>query len=564
MLETLTIRNFALIESVSIEFGHKVTVLSGETGAGKSILVGALSLLLGSRGDTDSIRTGTEEAEVTALIRVQDCREALEWLKEHAIKTEDGAVLLRRVIKRGGRGSAFIQSTPATRKDLQDLTGFLFDLHGQHEHQSLFSIDNHRRLLDRFGGHEALAGEVSSLFASLASTRKELEALRADERDLLRERDILEYAIREIDAARLAAGEEEELEKERQLLGQGEKLFSLLDRCHETLAEAKGGALAQVREAMSAAAGLAAIDENLSSHSSRIENAFYELEDVDQTLRDYLQGVDFSPERLDRCEERLQAIRRLEKKYGDGIGGVLEYREEAKRKIEAFAGRDEEVARLELELKKCERDLTERARELSRRRKEAAAGLQSSIQEALRCLGMPKAVFTVATGFREGKGGKLSCGPNGYDRIEFLISPNAGEPERPLREIASGGELSRVMLAIKSVLSETDQVETLIFDEIDTGIGGEVAVSVARYLADLGAKKQVLCITHLASIAVQADNHIIVEKRERDGRTETYARMLFREERISEVARMLSGTSGGDASIEHARRLLEAAGRLKI
>jgi DNA repair protein RecN (Recombination protein N) len=489
MLETLTIRNFALIESVSIEFGHKVTVLSGETGAGKSILVGALSLLLGSRGDTDSIRTGTEEAEVTALIRVQDCREALEWLKEHAIKTEDGAVLLRRVIKRGGRGSAFIQSTPATRKDLQDLTGFLFDLHGQHEHQSLFSIDNHRRLLDRFGGHEALAGEVSSLFASLASTRKELEALRADERDLLRERDILEYAIREIDAARLAAGEEEELEKERQLLGQGEKLFSLLDRCHETLAEAKGGALAQVREAMSAAAGLAAIDENLSSHSSRIENAFYELEDVDQTLRDYLQGVDFSPERLDRCEERLQAIRRLEKKYGDGIGGVLEYREEAKRKIEAFAGRDEE-----------------RARELSRRRKEAAAGLQSSIQEALRCLGMPKAVFTVATGFREGKGGKLSCGPNGYDRIEFLISPNAGEPERPLREIASGGELSRVMLAIKSVLSETDQVETLIFDEIDTGIGGEVAVSVARYLADLGAKKQVLCITHLASIAVQADN----------------------------------------------------------
>lgn len=240
----------------------------------------------------------------------------------------------------------------------------------------------------------------------------------------------------------------------------------------------------------------------------------------------------------------------------------MAYREEAGKKLEAFAGRDEEIARLEGEFKEAERRLAERARELSRRRKEAASRLEKAISEALRFLGMPKVRFTVSTGYREGKSGKLSCGPHGYDRIEFLISPNVGEPERPLKDIASGGELSRVMLAIKSVLSETDQVQTLIFDEIDTGIGGEVAVAVARYLAELGKKKQVLCITHLASIAVQADNHVIVEKQERNGRTVTDTHPLSREERVAEVARMLSGTSGGEASLEHARRLLETSGRL--
>jgi DNA repair protein RecN (Recombination protein N) len=561
MLETLTIRNFALIDSVSIDFSGSLTVLSGETGAGKSILVGALSLLLGAKGETDSIRTGCDEALVTATIRVDSCIDALQWLSDHAIEPEEGVVILRRVLKRGGRGAAFIQSVPATRKDLEEFTGALFDLHGQHEHQSLFSIDNHRKLLDRFGGHEALAGEVSSLFSSLSAIRKELDTLHSDERTLLREKDLLEYAINEIDAARLIPGEEEELERERSLLSQAEKVFSLLESCHDSLAETKGGALSFLRSAMHHAVALVQIDSSLETQHTRIENAFYELEDVDQTFRDYLSGIDFSPGRLDQCEERLQAIRRLEKKYGEGIEEIISYRNEAVRKIEAFAGRDEEVSRLELMLKEKEKELIEKARELSRRRKEAAQRLESSIQVALRHLGMPKALFSVTTGYREGKSGKLSCGPFGYDRIEFLISPNEGEPERPLREIASGGELSRVMLAIKSVLSETDHVDTLIFDEIDTGIGGEVAVAVAGYLSALGAKKQVLCITHLASIAVQADNHIIVEKLEQGGRTETVARQLQKQERVKEVSRMLSGTVGGEVSLEHARKLLENAGR---
>lgn len=562
MLESLTIRNYALIRSLDVDFARGLTVLSGETGAGKSILIGALSLLLGEKGDSDVIRTGSDEAEVSAFIRVDGCQDALEWLSQREIEPEDGSILLRRLIRKSGRGSAYIQSVPATRKDLQDLTGYLFDLHGQHEHQSLFSIDMHRRLLDRFGNTEALNLQVGTLFSHIASLRRELEELRQNERELLRQKDLLEFAIREIDQAGLKEEEEEELEKERRLLNQGEKLFLLLDRCHDLLAEARGGALANLREAMQSAAELAGIDETLEAQRQRIENAFYELEDVDEILSHHLHGVDFSPQRLDGCEERLQQIHKLEKKYGSTISEVIEYRNQAMEKLEHYESREERSEQLQNRIREEEQELMADAKELSKGRREAAVKLQETIREALSALGMPKVRFTISSTYREGRNGKPSCGPNGFDRIEFLISPNAGEPERPLKDIASGGELSRVMLAIKSALAGNDQVETLIFDEIDTGIGGEVAVAVAEYLARLGAKKQVLCITHLASIAVRADNHIVVEKREQDGRSETRIRLIEDRDRAPEIARMLSGTSGGDASLEHARRLLEQAGHV--
>lgn len=562
MLESLHIRNYALIDTLDIDVQNGLSVLSGETGAGKSILIGALSLLLGGKGDGEAIRTGAKETEVSALIRLDTCQEALHWLEEHSIEPEDGAVLLRRTIKHSGRGTAYIQSVPATRKDLSELTGYLFDLHGQHEHQSLFSIDQHRRLLDRFGGNEDLANRLSETFSRVNELRKELTELQKDERDLLRQRDLLEYAISEIDAAGLVAGEVEDLERERHLLSQSEKLFSLLDTCHDLLSESKGGVLGDLREAVSKVGDLCDIDDALEAQRLRLENAFYEVEDVDQTLRNHLQGLDFSPERLDECESRLQAIHRLEKKYGDSVEAVLAYRANAAARIEAFEGRDQQLCDLEKELKEREQELMKLGKELSSRRKAASVDLERKIMAGLQHLGMPKVQFRVSSSYREGKNGGAVCGPNGFDRIEFLISPNQGEPERPLKDIASGGELSRVMLAIKSALSETDQVETLIFDEIDTGIGGEVAVSVADYLSKLSEKKQVLCITHLASIAVRADNHIIVEKCEQEGRTFTDARALASEQRVSEVARMLSGTSGGDASLEHARQLLERAGCL--
>jgi len=339
-------------------------------------------------------------------------------------------------------------------------------------------------------------------------------------------------------------------------LSQAEKVFSLLESCHDSLAETKGGALSFLRSAMHHAVALVQIDSSLETQHTRIENAFYELEDVDQTFRDYLSGIDFSPGRLDQCEERLQAIRRLEKKYGEGIEEIISYRNEAVRKIEAFAGRDEEVSRLELMLKEKEKELIEKARELSRRRKEAAQRLESSIQVALRHLGMPKALFSVTTGYREGKSGKLSCGPFGYDRIEFLISPNEGEPERPLREIASGGELSRVMLAIKSVLSETDHVDTLIFDEIDTGISGKTAHLVGEKIKLLSSHHQIICVTHSPQIASAADTHFKIEKVSDHTSTHSLITRLAMEERVVEVARLLSGRDITENSLRNAEEMI--------
>ena len=562
MLEEISIRNYALIEELTAEFHSGLNVLSGETGAGKSIIVGALGLLLGEKGDSSAIRTGTDEAEVSGVLRVEGNEEVSAWLREREIRPEDGTILLRRTIKAGGRGSSFIQSHKATRHDLQELTAFLVDMHGQHEHQSLLSIDNHRKLLDRYAGNEESAAKLYEEFYRLSGLRKELEELNASERELLREKELLEHAIREIEAAQLKVGEEEELEQERRLLNQHERLFELFSTVHGSLAEARGGAVARIREAVDALRSMSEILPEISSELSRLESAFYEVEDIEAVVRERREDLHFSPERLDECQERIQLIHRLEKKYGDTIEDVVQYARKAAEKVEGMEHREERKAELEGRIETLQAQVLALARDLSSKRKQAAKKLEEKLQTALRALGMPKAKFHIQSAYREGKEGRHSCGPYGFDRIEFLISPNEGEPLKPLREIASGGEISRIMLALKSVFSLSDRVGCLIFDEIDAGIGGEVAVAVGEHLAGLGADKQVLCITHLASIAVRADNHIRVEKKEREGRTYTDIRRIEAEERIAEIARMLSGDSESSSSTTHARELLRRYGKV--
>jgi DNA repair protein RecN (Recombination protein N) len=562
MLEEISIRNYALIEELTAEFHSGLNVLSGETGAGKSIIVGALGLLLGEKGDSSAIRTGTDEAEVSGVLRVEGNEEVSAWLREREIRPEDGTILLRRTIKAGGRGSSFIQSHKATRHDLQELTAFLVDMHGQHEHQSLLSIDNHRKLLDRYAGNEESAAKLYEEFYRLSGLRKELEELNASERELLREKELLEHAIREIEAAQLKVGEEEELEQERRLLNQHERLFELFSTVHGSLAEARGGAVARIREAVDALRSMSEILPEISSELSRLESAFYEVEDIEAVVRERREDLHFSPERLDECQERIQLIHRLEKKYGDTIEDVVQYARKAAEKVEGMEHREERKAELEGRIEALQAQVLALARDLSSKRKQAAKKLEEKLQTALRALGMPKAKFHIQSAYREGKEGRHSCGPYGFDRIEFLISPNEGEPLKPLREIASGGEISRIMLALKSVFSLSDRVGCLIFDEIDAGIGGEVAVAVGEHLAGLGADKQVLCITHLASIAVRADNHIRVEKKEREGRTYTDIRRIEAEERIAEIARMLSGDSESSSSTTHARELLRRYGKV--
>jgi DNA repair protein RecN (Recombination protein N) len=557
MLEELTVRNYALIDSLELSFSEGLNILSGETGAGKSIVVGALGLVLGDRADSGVIRSGEEETEVTCLLRIRENEDALRWLAEREIEPDDERVLLRRTLKTGGKGSSYIQSTRVTRKDLEDFTSFLIDMHGQHEHQSLLSIDKHRMLLDQYAGNEELAASLYRDFYSLNRLKQELEEMQKTERELLREKELLEFAVKEIEAAELNPEEESELEQERRILNQHEKLFDLFHMTDESLSESGGGALGSLREARRGIEQIAEIMPVLDGHRERLENAFYEIEDILETLKDKQEELRFSPDRLEEVEDRLQQIHRLEKKYGNTIEEVLAYREEALVKLNSVENREERREELKKNIRELEEKVFRQARELSAKRKSAAVELKKKIEAVLHTLGMQNSIFEISTGYREGKNGKASCGPHGFDRIEFLISPNRGEPLKPLREIASGGEMSRIMLAVKTVFVESDRIGSLIFDEIDTGIGGEVALAVGEHLAKLGRHKQILCITHLASIAVRADTHLKVSKFEQDGRTLTAVNTVKGEARVEEIARMLSGDTENEASRRHALELLE-------
>ncbi len=556
MLEELSIQNFALIDRLTIHFTPGMNVLTGETGAGKSILVGALSLLRGVKADTESIRTGADEAVVSGVFRIVRESEAASWLDARGIVPEDDTVVVRRVIKSAGRAPIYLQSTPITRAELAELGALLFDIHGQHDAQSLFSEENHRRMLDRYAGLEQEVNEFTQQFQEAVTLRRRYEKLLSSERERLREQDLAAHAVQEIEEANLTAGEEEELEKERQVLSQHERLYGLLEQFYDLMSQGSGGALSQLGQARSALQQAAAIDEDLTSLSTRTDDGFYELEDVANEIGEYLRSMTFSPERLEEVEDRLALIHRLEKKYGDTVGDVLSHLEEARRQLHDLENWEEDKARLEQEIAERDRALLERAKAISERRLEAARELEQRVERTLKELGMPKLTFKIARSRREKDDGTPSCGPYGIDRIAFRFSPNPGEPLKPLRQIASGGEISRVMLALKTAFSDVDDVETMVFDEIDAGIGGEVAVAVGDHLAGLSHHKQVLCVTHLATIGVRADNHMRVEKRSRGERTITEVHEVSGEERVAEVARMLAGDTEGSVSRTHAQEIL--------
>ena len=560
MLEELHVHNYAIIDKLQVRFTEGLNILSGETGAGKSILVGALGLLLGDKTDTSIIRSGAEETTVSGIVSVPGNAEAAQWLAAHGIEAEEGAVILRRMLKSNGRGSLFIQSTPVTRADLHEFSTLLFDLHGQHEHQSLLDLENHRKLVDRWSGTEHLAERFHALYASLASLRERLSKLVSDERERLRRIDLLTYAVTEIKSLDPKPGEEEELEKERAILVHHEKLFTLLEEVHSQTAESAGGVLASLRKSRHAMDEILGIDSSLSKLSHQLEDAFYEIEDFSENIRQYKSRADFSPGRLDDVQSRLSSIRTLEKKYGDTIEAVLEYCRTGEQELAGMENWEQEKKNLETDIARTEKEIAEVARELSEKRKAASQVLQKKIELELRELGMPKVSFRVLIADAARPDGTVVLTPWGRDSIEFVISPNLGEPFKRLRSIASGGELSRVMLAIKGVLAESDHVSTLIFDEVDAGIGGEVALSVGQRLSAISRHKQVLSITHLATIAVRADNHLKIEKVTQGGRTVTKVERVTGAARREEIARMLAGDRKGELSLQHAGELLSKYG----
>ena len=556
MLEELSIQNLALVDRLVLRFTSGFQVLTGETGAGKSILVGALSLLHGGRADTESIRTGSDEAVVSGVFLVKDEGEAFAWLQQRGIEVEEGAVIVRRSVRRTGRGSIYIQSSPVTRSDLAEFAGYVFDLHGQHEHQSLLASDQQRRLLDRYAGIEERVAEFSRSFSELSERRKHFDRMLAGEREQLREREVLEFAVSEIDFAQLKPGEEEELEQERRILAEHERVFALLEDSYSGLAENRGGALSFLRRVRDAVDGLSAIDPAMAPLAKRLEDSFFELEDISEQIRDYHSGIVFRPERVEECNERLAAIHKLEKKYGVDISEVLRYRDEAAERINGFATWEEDKERLSAELHAAEKAVRAEAQAISEMRRSAGERLAAAITEVVQRLGLQRARFAAYVGPRSGENGKAVCGASGLDQVEFQIAANVGEPLKPLASVASGGEVSRIMLAVKTVLAESDRVGMLVFDEIDAGIGGEVALAVGEHLQHLAGQKQVLCITHLASIAVRADNHMKVEKHVRDDRTLTDCVRVEGDGRRDEIARMLAGDTTGAVSREHAEELL--------
>ncbi|MBN2651639.1 MAG: DNA repair protein RecN [Spirochaetales bacterium] len=556
MLDKLIVKNYALIKNIEVDFSKKFNILTGETGAGKSILVGALGLLLGSKAEADVISTGEEVAEVSGIIDISFSPEANSWLEDRDIEADDGKILVRRVLKRNSRGGAYIQSTPVTVGDLAEFSSLVFDMHSQHQNQSLLRADSHRRLLDRFAGIEDDVAQLSALFTKLGNLKREYDQLIAKESEREREIDFLTFAIDEISLLKLKLGEDDEIESELKVISQHEKIAEKMDLFLQNVGNQTG--LLQLNEGVKSLEFLAGIDPDYADLLSRFQNVYYEVEDIVNTVVSNQDSFDFSPQRLESLQQRISDINRMKKKYGGSIEAVLQYLDDSQIKVEKLRKFDSEKAGYEKSMADCEAQLRKLAIKVSDSRKQAASRLSEAITTQLRPLGMKNAIFSILVEVRALDNGKPACGPTGIDLVRFMFSANKGEPLKRINDIASGGELSRVMLAIKSVFAEIDPIHTLVFDEIDSGIGGEVAKSVALHMKKLASFKQILCISHLASIAAFADTHIKIDKKVVDNSTVTDVFELDEKSRISEVARMLSGNDD-EVSILHAKQLIQTS-----
>ena len=556
MIERVSVRDFILVESLDLEFTPGFNVLSGETGAGKSILVGALSLLMGAKGDTSHVRGGAQEAVVAGEFRVPRAEATMVWLDEHAIAPDDGRVLVRRVVRRSGRGVIQVQGVPVTRGELAEFAGLLVDLHSQHEHQSLFVESNHRTILDRFAQIEGRVAEFQERFSRLEALQVRQRELATGREARANEVEMLSWAIDEIEAAELREGEVEQLEREKHRLVQFERLAAHVESVAQLLDGHEMAIVPLLKRARGEFESAARIDEELTPSALRLENAYYEVEDLSRSLERYREEVAYDPARIEEINDRLALIRALFRKYGEGVTEVVAYGERAREKLAAIDSRDDSLEEVTRHVAELMDEVAREARALHEARAEAAGEVERRIMAVLRDLAMGRSVFVVEVSARTNAEGRMVCGPRGADDVRFLISTNPGQSPRPLSRVASGGEISRVMLAVKTVIAQLDGVPSLVFDEIDTGIGGQVALSIAEHLGEIASCAQVICITHLATIAARADNHIIVEKRVDREATSVGVRPVTGDEREREIARMLAGDERESHSIEHARALL--------
>lgn len=551
MLTDLNIKNFAIIDSLHVAFQPGLTILTGETGAGKSIIIDAVNLILGGRGAADMIRTGAEEATVEALFDLTGNDALLSSLTELGIESE-GELLIKRVVTRSGKNRVFICGGLSTLAVLSAVTRELINIYGQHESQTLLRQENHLALLDGFAGLDSLRADFAALYGEFRGVKAEILRLEEGERDAARQLDLLSYQSSEIGAAALVAGEEEGLEQERELLVHGEKLLANSQGAYDLLYGSDASILGQLSQVTTAVGDIRQIDPSLTDLHEALLGAALQLEDGALVLRDYAARAEVDPERLQAVDDRLDLIGRLKKKYAATVDEIIAFKEQVDRELALLTNREQARGELDGRLKELDEQMRACGRDLSSRRREAAGTLKAAMEGELHELAMPHALFEVV--FET----LAEPRPSGLERVEFHFSSNPGEVPRPLARVASGGELSRLMLALKQVHPESD-VPTLVFDEVDTGISGATSALVGKKLKNVARKQQVLCITHLPQVAAFADHHYRVEKLVADGRTATAVSLLGNDERVVEMARMLGGVKITDTTLEHAREMIENA-----
>lgn len=576
MLHEIHIQNYAVIESLRLEFGPGLNILSGETGSGKSILVDALGLALGGRASPDVVRTGQERSTVTAIFREEgrENRHApwVDWLEEFGLSgREEPEIILRREIQATGKSRLLVNDQPVTVLAVRALAPWLVEVHGQSEHVALLAREAQLELLDQFAGTEVDLEKVAELFSRRRDLEREMEGLSQNEQDRLRSIDLLSFQAQELERAQLEPGEDARLEDEKRVLGNLEKIRAAAATAFGHLYEDEGAACSRIGSVTRALEELARYDPRAEPYLEPLGATRAALDDLAFFLRDYMGKLEANPRRLEEVEDRLALMDRLKRKYGKTIEEILVYREHIRQQLSGLEHADERRAELEGELEKASRDYQKAARALSDQRREAARKLEKLVRAELAQLGMEKARFEIHfEPLPSARDGERALGrPRGLDEIEFRISPNRGEELRPLEKTASGGELSRLMLALKTLVGSARTgsskrraglSKTFVFDEVDAGIGGRIAESVGQRLKRLAQDAQVFCVTHLAQIACFADRHYFVEKSERAGRTTTSVRLLAGDnERAAELARMLSGRQITDAVMKHAASMLKQA-----
>lgn len=551
MLSELRIRNFALIENLSVRLGAGLNVLTGETGAGKSIIVGALSLLVGERASAEVVRTGADRAAVEGVFEVAGREDIRVWLDERGLEVDEEILVLKREVAREGRNRVWINGSPSTASSLAEVGSLLVSLHGQHQHQSLLRRDQQREILDAFGGHKVLLEEVAEYHRQLRALEAEIANLEQTRREMLQRADFLRFQVQEIESAAIMAGEEEALEEEARRLSHAEQLTELTTLLLAGLASGRESALAQLSGHRRPLEQLIRIDPSQGELTELFDSAYYALEEISGRLNDYRSLIDHDPKRLNEIGNRQDELFRLRSKYGPELDDVIRTCEEAKAELEQIDGAGWELSELESRRDDMGAKLAASSSALSARRAEAASALAREVNQIIPDLGM--------------EGGRFEAsflplaepGPRGAEEVEFRVSLNRGFEPKPIAQVASGGELSRVMLALKAILARLDAVPTLIFDEVDAGIGGKVALKVGEKMQTVATNHQVLAITHLPQIAARAHRHLIVRKEEGAEATSTSVHFLQPDQRIREVARMLGGDPESERSLAHARELLD-------